>query len=153
MLINATTDIALISIAIVLFSQLLQNKFIDRKKMKEHQEKMREHQKRIQELIKQNDKKSQEELKTINDEIMKSTSEMMQASLRFMIITTPIFLIMFFAIGSFYGNETINLPFPIPWIDGKVYNQTNWIGWYVLCAIIASIIIKIILNIIEKVRT
>lgn len=150
MLFNATVDIAIISVGVALLSQFLQDKIMGKNVMKERQQKIKEKRQKMQELLKKSDRKSQEELKEVEKEMMQMTSEMMQGSMRYMMFTLPIFAVVFFIIGSNYGTAIIDLPIALPWIDGKWHTQTNWIGWYIICALLTSMLVKLILNVIQE---
>jgi uncharacterized membrane protein (DUF106 family) len=69
-----------------------------------------------------------------------------------------VFLPAFAVLGMFYSGTVANLPFPIPWFGGQdqpfimFYEQTNWVGWYVLCSLVSSIVLNIVLHFWEKSR-
>ena len=154
MIFNPTIDIALVSVAGVCISQFLQHKMTDRKKMKEQQKKIGETQKKMNELMKKTDQKSQDELKRMQDDMMKTMNEMMGKNMKFMVVSMVIFLPLYYFLGAVYEKEIVNLPFPIPWLGGSnfimLYTQTSWIGWYIFCSLVMSLLFSAALNFYDK---
>lgn len=145
-------EIAGISLVLAIVSQIIQNKFMDKEAMKKHQENMKVKQKRMKELMGKEDQKSKNELEALEKELMESMQKMMEGSTRTMMFSLVIFLPAYWLLGHFYEKTTINLPIPIPWLaEGfdlfnfstwgiKIYEQTNWLGWYFLTYLIISMI-------------
>ena len=154
MLFDPQTDITLIAIGLGIVSQALQRKLMNKKAMKANQEKMKEKQKKLNELLKKEDKKSKNEAESIQKEMLEEMNVMMKGSMRMMMASMIIFIPTFWYLGGVYGNEIISLPFPIPWFGAKefieLYNETSWMGWYVLNSLFFSILFNMAMNLYEK---
>ncbi|MBI2597709.1 MAG: DUF106 domain-containing protein [Candidatus Diapherotrites archaeon] len=150
---GAMIELALISIALSLFHRVLAMKVGNQKQLKEHQEKMKKTQERIKELVKKDDEKSKREREGLEKEMLESMNIIMSGSTKLMLVSLVVILPVFAIMGSVYGQEVINLPVPVPWVKTgaelfnpitwgiQIYNQTNWIGWYVLFSLIFSLAI------------
>jgi len=153
---DSMLEIALVAICLALVSQIVRRKFVDPKKMKEQQKIMKEKQAKIKELAGKEDSKSKAELQRIQTEMLEVTNEMMQGSMRMMMFTFPVYIIAFWGLGYLYNDVIINLPIQIPWFGEnwtiKFYEQTNWIGWYVLISLITGITLNFIFNALEKMK-
>lgn len=153
---DAMLEIALVAMCLAVVSQVVRRKFVDPKKMKEQQKVMKEKQAKIKELAGNEDSKSKAELKRIQTEMLEVTNEMMQGSMRMMMFTFPVYMIAFWGLGYLFGEVTIDLPVPIPWFGEnwsiKLYEQTNWIGWYILISLITGMTLGFIFNAIEKMK-
>ncbi len=159
MVFGAMADITLISGALTIASQALQNRFAHRDEMKGHQEKIKGHQKKMNELMKKDDPKSKNELESVQGEMMEEMNRMMSKSTKLMMFSLVVFLPAFFVLGYFYEKDIINLPVPLPWLANgfdlfsigtwgiDIYSQTNWYGWYFLSYIVMTIIIGQAMNI------
>ena len=153
--INPMIDIFLISIVLVIFSKVLQRKFIDKDAMKKQQQEMKIKQKRIKELIEQKDDKSMQEANKIQQEMFEAMGKTMQGTMKHMMFSLPVFLGVFALIRMFYGEATIDLPIPIPWLGEtgiELFEQTNWFGWYFLSYLVLNIIIGIAEKLVKKSR-
>lgn len=154
MVFGAFVDIAIISLGLSIVSQVLQNKFAHKDEMKTHQEKMKAHQEKMKELMKKNDAKSQQEIEKIQGELMGEMNKMMSKSTKVMMFSLVVFLPAYWGLSSFYATDVIQLPLPIPWfVEGfdllnigtwgiRLYNETNWLGWYLLTYLVIGIIIS-----------
>ncbi len=151
--VNPMIDIAGISLLLALASQLIQERFIDRKKMKKMQEGMKERQKKMQELVKKQDQKSKNELEALQSEMMESMQGMLSGSTKVMVASLVLFIPALWAFREFYEGAVIQLPIPLPWFaDGldilnpftwfSVYPETNWFGWYFVSYLAITLVIN-----------
>ena len=149
-------EIALISVGIALVSQLLQRKLMPREATQKRQEKIKKHQARMKELANKNDAKSKNELEALEKEMMEEMQVMMQGSTRMMMFSMVFILPVFWFLGEAYKEVTVQLPFPIPWFAEnwviKFFTETNWIGWYVLCSLVTSLVLNAALNVYAQLK-
>ncbi len=145
---NAMAEIALFSVAITLVSRLIQEKLVDKKKQKIHQDRMKENQKRINELMKRNDEAAKKEMEILQGEALESMNVIMQGNMKYMFFTMPLFLAFYWVLGQWYGNAPITLPFPFPVIHRnfsfEITSTISWLWWYIYMGVIASILINAI---------
>ncbi|MDD5163547.1 MAG: EMC3/TMCO1 family protein [Candidatus ainarchaeum sp.] len=155
-LISPIVDIAIISFFMAIVSQILQRKLIDRKKMKESQEKMKQMQKQMNELLKRGDEKSKLESSRIQNEMLQLMNAQMKGSMKHMLVSLPIFWIVFAAIGAFYIGVQITSPLPLPIIHRnfafEITPNVSWLWWYIYCSLAFSVVLSIILNILDKMK-
>jgi uncharacterized membrane protein (DUF106 family) len=154
MIINPQTDIMAIAFGISTISQIIRRKYSHPKQMKTKQEEMKTKQKKMKELMKKTDEKSKKELEKLEKEIMETSMEIMNKSMKTMTISMIIILPAFFLMAGAYETATINLPIPLPWFaenwNIQFYEQTSWIGWYLVSSITAGILIGTTIKIHEK---
>jgi uncharacterized membrane protein (DUF106 family) len=148
--------ILLVTLAMVLVSKALQNKFLDKEKMKRQKERMKEKQKKMKELTKAGDN---EKAQMIQKEIMEDTMEMMKGTQKMMVVSLPL-IIVYFILGFLYVEPFESL-FPLPtfvWYFGIIplpdfFVWTIVTGWrraYFIYYFIWFIIVGIILKVYEK---
>jgi uncharacterized membrane protein (DUF106 family) len=142
-------DIAFAAVVVIGISQVLQHKFIDRKRMKEQQKEMKEIQKKLNELIKKEDQKSQQEAKKLQGQMMGSMNSMMGKNMKVMLYSMVIILPIFWWLSASYKEAVINLPLSLPFLG----TQVNWFWWYIICSIVLSIVIAVGKKAYEKTRT
>ncbi len=142
-----------LAIAVTIFSLYIHKKMVNQEKMEEVRKRMEEHQKKYMEAKKSGDKKLIARLENEQDEIMRAFKENMYQSLKPLFITTPIVLLLLWVMGSAYGplGAIIELPFGIPFLtrafqDAGIQNGIDWLGLYILIALVVSIIGQIILK-------
>jgi uncharacterized membrane protein (DUF106 family) len=156
-LISPIVDIAIVSFGMAIVSQILQRKLIDRKKTKESQAQMKQMQKQLNELLKHGDEKSKLESARIQNELLKLMNDQMKGSMKHMLVSLPIFWIVFAVIGTVYGNVQINAPLPLPVIHRnlafEIIQVVSWLWWYIYCSLFFSVILSIILNAFDKMKT
>jgi len=155
MIISNMVDITLISLGLVIVSQIIQNKFVNRDAMKAQQAEIKVKQARMKELTGKEDQKSKNEQEALQKEMFESMQKMMAGSTKVMIYSMVIFLPAFAILGFFYGEVIIDLPINLPWLsDGfdlfntgtwgiQFYEQTNWFGWYFVSYLALTILITI----------
>ena len=102
--------ILIVTIGMVLVSKMLQNKFIDKEKMKRNKERMKKKQVRIKQLMKDGNK---EEANVLQKEIMADTMEMMKGTQKMMVVSLPL-IVVYFILGWVYGGVTFESLFAIP---------------------------------------
>ena len=152
MFFSPVIEIALVSIVTSTLTQLIQFKFGNRAQLVEQQKKMKETQKRVSELVGKEDEKSKREKESLESEMLESMNTMMKSSMKSMILSFVVVIPVFAFSSSVYENIVVDLPFPVPWFSTnfnlfnplgwfELYNQTNWIGWYVLVSLIFSLLI------------
>ncbi|MEK6973054.1 MAG: EMC3/TMCO1 family protein [archaeon] len=146
--IDTAIDIAIIAFAIAIISQVMRMKFINQKKLKDDQKKMKEMQPKMNELMKKTDEKSKKELGEIQKEYLDITKEMMQGNMKYMLFSFPVFIIALYFIKEWYNGIIIPLPFELPFFGPDV----GWLGWYILMALISSVVVSIVMKIIEIVN-
>jgi len=163
-LFGAMTDIALISIGITLVLQVIQKKFMNRGQMKVQQEEMKRRQKRMKELMQRDDEKAKSELQQLEKEMMEGMNEMMSGSMKQMMVTMVLVVPLWAFFGWNYTGLAIDLPVAVPffaafnlfdplsWFAWKFWEQTSWIGWYVLVSLSFSIVLNLIITVFKKVR-
>ncbi len=137
----------------------IHRKLVDPKRMEEIRKKIEEHQKRYLEAQKSGDKKELQKLEAEQEEIMALVKENMYNSFKPMFITTPIVLFIIWMFGSMYGSlgAIINLPFGLPILtrpfpEMGVQNGIDWLGLYIVSAIIISLTLQLIIKRIDKRR-
>jgi len=156
MLIDPATDIVLIAIAMSIVSQVIRRRFVNEKEMKEYQKTMKDRQGKIKGLMGKEDPKSKQELEKLQKEMMEGMGTMMQGSMKMMMVSMAIFIPLFFIVGLFYSEAVIDLPIPIPWLGVEqfieLYEQTNWIGWYILNSLVFGILISSLMKVAGRIR-
>lgn len=154
MFINAQIDIVLIAVVLSIISQVMSRKLVDRKKMKAQQAEMKEKNKRIKELTAKGDEKSKAEAMRMQQEMLSEMGATMKGSMRLLMFSMVVYLPMFAVIRWLYADAVIPLPVPIPWFGSEslieLYNETNWIGWYILCSLVFSLIGNVLFKLAEK---
>ncbi|MDD5148295.1 MAG: EMC3/TMCO1 family protein [Candidatus ainarchaeum sp.] len=149
-LISPVVDIAIVSFVMAIVSQILQRKFLDRKKMKESQEQIKQMQKRLNELLKKQDEQSKKEAMRLQNEMLQTMNAQMKGSMKHMLISLPIFWIVFAIVGALYLGVMITAPVALPVIHRnfsfEITQTISWLWWYIYCSIIFSIIISIVLK-------
>jgi uncharacterized membrane protein (DUF106 family) len=154
--ISPAIDIGLISLALVVVSRFLQSKLVNKEKQKAAQQRMKEKQKRMKELIANNDERSKNEAAALQREMFAEMGESMQGSMRYMMVSLPFFLVVYAALGFYYGGLYFDALFPIPkfqgWLPVGLATKTGWFKWYFFNYLIASIVLGIVLKIWVKAR-
>ncbi|MDP2974272.1 MAG: EMC3/TMCO1 family protein [Candidatus Diapherotrites archaeon] len=155
-LISPAIDISLITLALVVIGRFLQSKLINKEKQKASQQRMKEKQKRIKELVASNDERSKSEAAALQREMFAEMGESMQGSMRYMMVSLPFFLVVYAALGFYYGGLYFDALFPVPKFDGLLpvglATKTGWFKWYFFNYMIASIVLGIVLKVWVKAR-
>ncbi|HEX55116.1 MAG: hypothetical protein DRO94_00820 [Candidatus Altiarchaeales archaeon] len=134
---DAGIAIAGIAIALMIMSSLVRRATVDMEKMKEIKNKLKEHQEVMKEASRSGDMKK---MQRAQEEVMKLTMENLKQSLKPMSITIIPFIMIFTWLKSQYANAgTVATLFGF---------DMNWFWWYFICAVITSILINKILNLI-----
>lgn len=155
--ISPEVDIFVIVLAVSIVMQIVQRKFLDKKRMKMIQQEMREKSKKLNEMAKQG-KSETKEAKELQGQVMTLMSESFKGMPKQMLFSMAIYVPVFFVVGALYADAVIATPFPVPWLSGeegsiiKLFTETNWFGYYVLMGLIVSIVIGIVLKVFEKVK-
>jgi uncharacterized membrane protein (DUF106 family) len=147
----------IVTLGMVIVSKMLQNKFLDKDKMKRNKERMKKKQAKIKLLMKDGKK---EEAGELQKEIMADTMEMMKGTQKMMVVSLPL-IIVYFILGALYAGVTFESLFAIPtftWYgfipfpDGGFSIMTGWrrayfvyyFGWFIIIGIIMKVKEKII---------
>ena len=131
-LISPIVDISLVALVLVVVSRFLQSKMIDKDKQKAAQARMKEKQAKIKELMKNEDEKSKNEMQRLQQEMFEEMNETMQGSMRYMLVSLPLFLAAWWLMGWLYGGQLFATPFPVPKFEGFFFlNPFTWapVGW------------------------
>ena len=156
--VSPSIDVLLISGLLVVVSKFMQSRFMDKKQMAEDREKMKKQQERMKDLMNKEDKKSKQEIEQINKDMMETMSKSMQSSMKYMMISLPVFLVAFWLLGIFYAPfEPYSLPVPLPWFgEGLIslafYSETSWFGWYFVSYLSFTIVIGIAGKIVSRLK-
>ncbi len=160
--VDPVVGISVVAIILVVISRFLQRKMIDKKKQKAAQARMKEKQAKIKELMKNEDEKSKNEMKQLQQEIFEEMNETMQGSMKYMIVSLPLFLGAWWLMGYFYGGQLFTTPFPVPKFEGFfMFNPFTWVPtswvtasgyakWYIINYFIVAIVLGIAMKIREK---
>jgi uncharacterized membrane protein (DUF106 family) len=157
LLVSPHVDIALISLALALVSQFIQRVVFDKKGMQAKQKEMKEKSTKARELMKKGDDKSMKQMEELNKEIMESMSTMMSGSFKMMAVMFIVYMPVLWYLPEAYSG-TIDLPIPLPWLGGEgqgliaFTSTTNWLGWYFISAMVFSLGLNAIINLVGKVR-
>lgn len=161
---NPYIDIALVSIALAIISQIIYAKFVNTPEVKEARKRASEKSKKMRELMKKKDEQSMKEMKEVQSEMMQEQMAIMK-TMPYSFLTLPLYLVVFgyFGgssipfIGGFFGQGaytgfTFNLPVALPWIDFQLHSTTNWLGYYFVWIMLSTIVIKLGIFVFNKVR-
>ena len=147
--------ILIVTLGMVIVSKLLQNKFLDKDKMKRNKERMKKKQAKIKELMKDGKK---EEAQVLQKEIMADTMEMMKGTQKMMVVSLPL-IVVYFILGALYAGVTFESLFAIPTFswwgfipfpDGGFSIMTGWRRAYFVYYFMWFIVIGIIMKVREK---
>jgi len=141
-----------------LYSTLLQANLMDMDKMGEYQGRMQEIQERRKEAKERGDDEALDEIQEEQMEAMADNLGMFKEQFRpmvwIMVLTIPVFLWMYWAIGfrggaGVYDTSMIVVPFAgeVEWTSGLVGPLQMWIVWYFLCSMAFTQVIRKSLNI------
>ena len=121
-------------------SKFMQKKLMGQD-MQASQEQLKQKQSKIKELMKKNDPKSAEELKKVQEEMMSDLNAMTSKNLKYMVVSLPVFLLVFYGIQKAYNSQVIRL---LPNFE------LSWFWYYFLCAILSSIGLGVVQNRLKK---
>ncbi|HIE33557.1 MAG TPA: DUF106 domain-containing protein [Candidatus Altiarchaeales archaeon] len=127
--------IAAISIGLMIMSSMVRRATIDRVKMEEIRDRMKELQKTMKSASKSGNTKK---LQTAQQEMMKLTMENMKQSFRPMVITIIPFIVIFGWLKNHYDNAGT--------VATVLGFDFSWFWWYLVCAMITSLIINKVLK-------
>ena len=142
-----------------LYSTLLQSNLMNMEVMGAYQERMKEIQDRRKEAKERGDDEALEEIQEEQMEAMADNLGMFKEQFRpmvwIMVLTIPVFLWMYWAIGfrsggaGVYDTSMIVVPFAgeVEWTSGLVGPLQMWIVWYFLCSMAFTQVIRKSLNI------
>ncbi|OYT43353.1 MAG: hypothetical protein B6U88_01205 [Candidatus Aenigmarchaeota archaeon ex4484_56] len=131
-----TIIVITISILIALFTSILQKKLVDIELVKSIKKELKE----INNEMKKSDK---DELNKLLSKSMELQSKLMKQTMKPMIYSSGVILLVFYLLSVYCKNATIVLPFSIPFIG----NSLGWVGTYILFSIISSLIFRKIFKI------
>jgi uncharacterized membrane protein (DUF106 family) len=139
LLLGNLLGIALIAICINLLTTLISKHLVDFARMKEITELLKKHQKAKLNAQKANDEALLKKLEKQDQKMDKIKQELYQMQLPLFMSFTPVFFVIYWLRHAFVGVDTIALlPFTIP----KIGSSLGPLGWYILSAYPASLIIR-----------
>ena len=157
--------IFIVTLVLAFVSKVLQRKLIDQKKMKEHKLKMKENNIKMKELMKAGDA-GKKELAELNKSMLQGQMDMLQSNNKLMLVSLPVFLVFFAALGFVYGHMMIQSVIPLPSFNQFAFlNPMSWVPvgltmtagyykvyfiYYLASTIIMAIIFKIFSLILDK---
>lgn len=123
--------------AVLFMSSLIYKFMIKREDMREVKSKMKEKQDRIKELQKTNPKEATQVL----NEMMKLQHKQMKMTMKPMMVSLLIFLLVLPVLPNLFPGTVANLPFAIPFVG----SEFGWLAWYFILSIpLNSIFRKIV---------
>ena len=132
-------EIALVAFGLTTVSNLIQNKFMDKAKMKKMQKGMKTKQKRLKNLQEKYDD-NHPELEKLQKEMMTEMNDMMKGSMKSMVVVMGVVLPVFYFLHQHYGDLQVVVPF---------LGSIEWIWWYVMVAVVFGLIIS---KVMEKIQ-
>ncbi|MCX6801753.1 MAG: EMC3/TMCO1 family protein [Candidatus Diapherotrites archaeon] len=122
-------EVAIIALALVAFSTVIRNRFMD----KEAERQVQEKQKEWKVLLKNTDKESMKRLEAVQKEMLDAQYKMMRSSMPPMLIMLAVFFLLLPVMNSTYAG--IEFP-PAPYV---VLPGQSWIWYYFVIGIVFSI--------------
>ena len=151
---NPVLEIIGISFVMVCISQFVQRKLVDRKKMKSNQALMKEKQKRIKELMQKDDQKSKAEVERLQKEMLGLMNQTMQGTMKHMLFTFPVFIVVFWVLSIVYSGILIQLPFAVPVVHRnfsfEITAGISWLWWYIYTSFAFSILFSIVFKALKR---
>ncbi len=163
MLGNPVLEVAILTVALAIFSFAAQKKFVDQDQVKRDQKRLKEMQSEMKELMKKNDEASLKRLHKIEKEMLEATQGMMKGTMKVMLVTTPLFFGALWVFHTFFENLVVKLPVAIPWFTNfdwgnlaswtqfQWYLETNYLGWYFLLYLMTNIGLNLLYNGYQKI--
>ena len=150
---GAVYAVIAIAMGVSLFSSIVHKKMVDRKKMDEIRKRIETHQKEMLAAQKADDKKKLKQLEREQMEVMGLLKKNFMMSMKPMMITMPIFIVLLWIMRSTYDpmGALLDLPFGIPFLSYSlpemgVTNGMNWFGIYIIFAIGTSLTVELIVR-------
>jgi uncharacterized membrane protein (DUF106 family) len=144
---GAMLEITVVSLGMVVISQILQRKLVDKGAMKANQDKIKEKQRRLKELVGKEDSKSKGEAEKLQREMMELLGQSMQGTLKHMLVSFPIFILIFWLLGQAYGGTVIHLPLSLPVIHRnfsfEITRTVSWLWWYIYSSLGISVALSL----------
>lgn len=146
-------------IILAIISKIIQKKFIDKEKMASIKAQVKEKQDQATKLLNQG---KREEAMKVQGEMLEVNMEMMQMTNKVMLVSLPIFLVFFWALGLIYGSTTFESLIPLPafngfnffdpltWIPVGLTTTTGYYKAYFFYFLISTIVISVIDKVYEK---
>lgn len=144
-LLSLDTIFSVIVLAVIIntISSVLTKKFVDTHKMKALQVEMKDHRKILLESAKTEGEKDKTAMES-ETRMMEIQQELMKLQMPMFFTIFPILFVFVWMREAFAGIDVlITLPYTLP-IWG---NSLGWLGWYILSAMPASILIRKVLKI------
>jgi uncharacterized membrane protein (DUF106 family) len=129
--------IAIISVGMASLSSLVRSATIDREKFREQKKKIKEYQQKMKEAQKRKDYKAMQHTQSKLSEVM---MEQMKHSFKPLMYTMLPFLIVFSWLRSNYTEAGLVVRFPV--MLPVLGDGLGWLGWYILCSMVVSIILN-----------
>jgi len=142
-----------IAIGITMFSSILNKKTGNKAKMDAVRERMEKHQKQYLAATEAKDKKKIAQLDREQKEIMGLVKENMMGSMKPMMVTMPVVLILIWLMGSWYGSlgPILDLPMGLPFLthaaeEAGIVNGVDWFGLYIVSAITTALFLEVVVR-------
>lgn len=130
----------LLLVAGILFISSLIYKFLlDHEKLKEIKTKQKEKQDRLKEIQKTNP----EEANQVMNEMLKLSQKQMKMTMKPMIVSLVIFIIVLPVMPNLFPGTVVNLPFTLPYFG----SDFGWMGWYFILSLPLNSIFRKILGV------
>jgi len=152
---NPIVEIVVMCLALAIFSQLVSRRFRAKSGFKEQQELMKKKQKEMKELMKK-DPSNTKEIEKLQKETMALMQTMMSGSYKQMFVTLPVFLVVYWLLGFFYGGQLLISPIAFPKLSmpdfGMLTLEMGYQRFYFFIYLILTIIIAVVLKYIDKAK-
>jgi uncharacterized membrane protein (DUF106 family) len=135
---NAGIELAAIAFVMALVFKVVQKKMMG-SGFEESQKQMKEQRKKMNELLKKDDEQSKKELKKLQEDMMSALNKMTSKNMKYMVITIPVYLVLYSALIPIYEKDIINFVVPL-----------TWFWYYVVVSIISSLAIGMIMSVWKK---
>ena len=133
---EAGREIVMVSFAVVMVSSLVRKAVIDKEKLQETKKRLKEHQKVLKEATKSGDTKR---ARKAQEELTKSMMENMKIGMKPMMFTFIPFILIFSWLRGHYSD--------VGHVVSLFGYELGWLGWYIMCSMITSIILNKLLGI------
>jgi len=137
---NPLIGIALVATTLSFVFSLIYRLAMDVEKMKEIKRKSKKFKKMMDEARKKGDHK---ELKDLWEKSMKLTHEQFAMSMKPLIFTFALVIVVFPVLKKTYNGVTFALPFPLPFVGSHI----GWLGMYIIVSVPTSMLFRKLLRV------
>jgi uncharacterized membrane protein (DUF106 family) len=149
---NPILEITVVCLGLAIFSQVISRKFRKKSGAAEKQALIKEKQKKMKELIKKNP--NDKEIDKIQKETMEIMQGMMSETYKQMFFTLPVFLVVYWGLGFFFGGELLLSPIAYPKLTAPDFGvftfEMGYQRFYFFTYMIFSILIAIVLKFVDN---